>query len=120
MTAGEPEGDDVKRQGDARADDSPPENSVEEWRDTAEDAVGSGPLLRTVGHTASMQKRVLYGIGGVFALTLLLLVAAVSFGGITEEFALELGRLVFPAALAAGATVVGTLFVGGDRRGRDL
>lgn len=82
--------------------------------------MGTGPVIRQgrPSHKASMQTQVLYGIGGVIALTLVLLVLAVSFNGITEDFALKIAQIVLPAAVGAGATIVGTLFVS-DRRGPD-
>jgi hypothetical protein len=67
-------------------------------------------------HTASMQNRVLAGIGLLLLSTLLVIVVAVSFGGITEQFALELTRFILPSAVASGATIVGVLFV--TNRGR--
>ncbi|MFI9452570.1 hypothetical protein [Amycolatopsis sp. NPDC052450] len=67
-------------------------------------------------HKASMQKRVLAGVFALLLITLLIIVVAVSFKGITENFALELLRLILPAALASGGTIVGALFI---TRGRD-
>lgn len=63
-------------------------------------------------HVADMQKWVLIGIGGVFVLTF---VAVVLLGWFKPEendgFSLELARMIIPAVLGSGATVVGVLFV---------
>ncbi|MCI2421021.1 hypothetical protein MOQ72_26610 [Saccharopolyspora sp. K220] len=61
-------------------------------------------------HLAGMQTKVLYGIGLVVVLTLLILLIGVGFGAFSENFGLELLRTVLPPSLAAGATIVGTLF----------
>ncbi|OXM43796.1 hypothetical protein [Amycolatopsis alba] len=67
-------------------------------------------------HKASMQKRVLAGVFALLLISLLIIVLAVSFHGITENFALEIVRLILPAALGSGGTIVGALFIS---RGRD-
>lgn len=72
--------------------------------------------VRRHAHKASMQNRVLAGVFGLLLITFVVIVIAVSLGGITESFALDLGRLILPAALASGGTIVGALFIS---RGRD-
>ncbi|MEV6871742.1 hypothetical protein [Amycolatopsis sp. NPDC051128] len=72
--------------------------------------------VRRHAHKASMQNRVLAGVFGLILITLLVIVMAVSLHGITEQFALELARLVLPAVLGSAGAIVGTLFV---TRGRD-
>lgn len=66
-------------------------------------------------HKASMQNRVLAGVGLVFLTTLVVIVTAVSLGGITEEFATELAKMILPVVLTSGGSIVVALFVTRDR-----
>ncbi|MDQ3054081.1 MAG: hypothetical protein M3R66_09755 [Actinomycetota bacterium] len=61
-------------------------------------------------HENSMQTRALIGVGVLFLLTLMIVVAAPWVGAISEDFARTLAQMVLPALLASGATIIGTLF----------
>ncbi|GAA2820185.1 hypothetical protein [Saccharopolyspora taberi] len=95
---------------------STPQQDLEDetWTDDSEPAEAPAEPrlieLRKHRHLASMQTKVLYGIGLVLLVTLLTLVLGVGFGAFSEGFGLELLRTMLTPTLAAGATIVGTLF----------
>lgn len=64
-------------------------------------------------HRASMQMRVLLGVFLVFAFALVSIVVAAATHRISEQFAMELARMILPAVLGSGATIVGALFISG-------
>jgi hypothetical protein len=88
----------------------------ETWTDPVSAAAPSQqrPLIefrnRRHRHLARMQTKVLYGIGLVVMITLFTLLFGIGLGAFSENFGLELLRTVLPPSLAAGATIVGTLF----------
>ena len=71
---------------------------------------------RQTKHTAEMQTWVLLGIGTILLVVFTLLLAAVWNHAVTPEFALEIGRMILPALLGSAATIVGALFVSGQRK----
>jgi hypothetical protein len=89
-----------------------------EWRDDPEPTLKSGPVVEDrelkreqQRHVAWMQTRVLIGVGLIVVITFETLVLAVGFGGISTATASELGRMVLPALVGAGSTIVGALFL---------
>lgn len=74
--------------------------------------VGSGPLVGTekLRHVGRMQLVVLFGLGGFFLLTMIVIVVGPWVGAIEESLAEKIMQTVLPPLLASGATIVGTLF----------
>lgn len=55
----------------------------------------------------SVPARLLTGLGAVFVLSLAAVICGPALGWVTEDFAGQLARIVFPALLAVGGIVFG-------------
>ncbi|GAB2665207.1 hypothetical protein GCM10027271_25250 [Saccharopolyspora gloriosae] len=64
-------------------------------------------------HVASMQSKVLVGVGFLFCFTLLTVVLGRAFGALSEALAEYLIHTIMPVVLGSGATIVGALFQSG-------
>lgn len=112
--------------GPVKEQDSDVPNEADEpeertWSDLQGQA-GSGQLVGyaqdpQAKHRRNMQAHVLWGLGGVFLITLLTVVFGVGTKLISEDFGRELVRVILPTVLGSATTIVGVLFVN-DRKQR--
>jgi hypothetical protein len=89
------------------------------WSDP-DGRAGRGDVVGTqdaqAEHHRSMQAQVLWGLGGVFLITLLTVVISVGTTMISEDFARELVRVILPTVLGSATTIVGVLFVNAAKK----
>lgn len=89
------------------------------WSDP-DDRAGRGNLVATqhaqAEHHRSMQAQVLWGLGGVFLVTLWTVIGALGAGFIQPDFAGELVRIILPTVLGSATTIVGVLFVSSSKK----
>ncbi|KAA2260120.1 hypothetical protein F0L68_20560 [Solihabitans fulvus] len=100
----------------------PEADQVETWTDEDSGPLFLGPVVdarEQRRHVAGMQSRVLLGIGAIFLVTLLVIVLGPRYFQMQQDVVHQLIQTVLPSVLAAGATIVGTLFGAAANRRED-